>query len=79
MLLMQFSVHFKHKKVVKCIFTLKKVKILLFSHLIGISPGAGQGPGIIFKSDKKGRGKQKKVMSPGLPGGGMGQNNLTGA
>ena len=39
---------------------------------------AGKGRGTKIKSDKKAGATTKKVMSPGVPGGGWGQNNLTG-
>ena len=40
---------------------------------------AGKGRGTKIKSDKKAGATTKKVMSPGVPGGGWGPNNLTGA
>ena len=55
---------------------LKNRKNFIFTHLVGTSPGAGQGPGRKFESDQKGRGKQNKSDVPGVAGGGMGSEQF---
>ena len=51
--------------------------LVIMIHIKYFLRRAGKGRGTKIKCDKKGRGNHKKVMSPGVPGGGWGQNNLT--
>ena len=61
-------------------FNVKKWNILeIMIHIKYFLRRAGKGRGTKIKSDKKGGATTKKVMTPRVPGGGWGQNNLTGA
>ena len=61
-------------------FNVKNWNILeIMIHIKYFLRRAGKGRGTKSKVRNRGGATSKKVMSPGMPGGGWGQNNLTGA